>query len=156
MYEKITLAGSWARYFCVAPYEFDTLIWWNDDELAELQASEVIERIGREDADCMFKKRLVPIVMANKQLFKYERRRNGTEEEWERALLHEAHLMASTIMAYGFDLEPEHRKVDEDGYATEEDDADLPKGIVPMADMLNADADKNNVRSLSLFDMSKY
>jgi N-lysine methyltransferase SETD6 len=156
MFEKLNKSGQWAPCFYVAPHEFDTLIWWNDEELSELQASAVVDKIGRVEADAMFKEKLLPIVVANKRLFRYEIRRDGTEEEWERALLHEAHLMASTIMAYGFDLEPEYRDVDEDGYATEEDDADLPKAIVPMADMLNADADKNNVQSPSIFGMRKY
>ena len=34
---------------------------------------------------------------------------------------------------------------DEDGYVSEDEDEALPKGMVPMADMLNADADRNNV-----------
>ena len=57
--------------------------------------------------------------------------------------------MASIILAYAFDLD------NDDGSATSgteddklvEDDSEevLPKAIVPLADMLNADADRNNV-----------
>jgi len=51
-------------------------------------------------------------------------------------------------MAYAFDIEPTNPRgdVDEEGFADEEDDDALPKGMVPLADMLNADADRNNAR----------
>ena len=146
LYEKFTPHSDWAPYFTVAPYEFDTLIWWTPEELKELQASAVVNKIGKREADHMFRDKVVPIVLENAGLFGYKKEEHGGREEWARTILQEAHLMASMIMAYGFDLEPETREVDEDGYATEDEDADLPKAIVPLADMLNADADRNNVR----------
>jgi SET domain-containing protein 6 len=56
--------------------------------------------------------------------------------------------MGSLIMAYAFDIEPatSRKDVDEDGFAEEEEDEALPKGMIPLADMLNADADRNNAR----------
>jgi SET domain-containing protein 6 len=56
--------------------------------------------------------------------------------------------MGSLIMAYAFDVEPAtpRKDVDEEGFAEEEEDEALPKGMIPLADMLNADADRNNAR----------
>lgn len=55
-------------------------------------------------------------------------------------------------MAYAFDIDVDNNdnadEPDEDGFFT--DDEDEPnKGMIPMADMLNADADRNNVRLVS-------
>ena len=66
------------------------------------------------------------------------------------ALLELAHVMGSLIMAYAFDIEKsetEEDDVDEndESYMTDDEDEQLPKGMVPLADLLNADADRNNV-----------
>ncbi|KAK5020501.1 Ribosomal lysine N-methyltransferase 4, partial [Cryomyces antarcticus] len=44
-------------------------------------------------------------------------------------------------MAYAFDLEKSdnENEKDEEGFAEEEEDEWLPKGMVPLADMLNAE-----------------
>jgi hypothetical protein len=59
-----------------------------------------------------------------------------------------AHRMGSTIMAYAFDLEKvvhEEPDGDDEGFVSDDEDVMVPKGMVPLADMLNADAHKNNV-----------
>ena len=136
--------GRWSAYFDVLPREFDSLMWWSEEELAELQASGVRGRIGREEADERFREQLVPIVRAHRALF------GAPEEGLVQWVVHEVHVLASTIMAYAFDVEPERqeREVDEEGYVSEEDEADMMKGMVPLADILNADADLNNVSRL--------
>jgi SET domain-containing protein 6 len=133
----------WKAYFDILPSEFDTLMYWTPAELGELQASAVVNKIGKETADALFKEKITPLVMNKPDTFGF------TSEVGEQQVLDRAHRMASTIMAYAFDIEPQERDVDEEGYATEEDDADLEKGMVPLADMLNADADRNNVGILS-------
>lgn len=63
-------------------------------------------------------------------------------------LLDAAHRMGSIIMSYSFDLEVvgEKKGSDEDSDSDDEDEeGKFYKGMVPMADMLNADADRNNV-----------
>ena len=58
-----------------------------------------------------------------------------------------AHMAGSLIMAYAFDLgksDDTDEEADEDGFV-EDDEEDPEKGMVPLADMLNADADRNNV-----------
>jgi N-lysine methyltransferase SETD6 len=73
---------------------------------------------------------------------------DGVERWSEDQLMNLAHRMGSTIMAYAFDLEN-----DEDEKAAEDDEEDdewmedkdgkLMMGMVPMADILNADAEFN-------------
>jgi SET domain-containing protein 6 len=56
--------------------------------------------------------------------------------------------MGSTIMAYAFDLEKvtgEEDEGDDEGFVSDDEGVTMPKGMVPLADMLNADADRNNV-----------
>ncbi|KAF2659072.1 SET domain-containing protein [Lophiostoma macrostomum CBS 122681] len=143
-------ASNWAPYFNVLPMEFNTLMFWDANELEELQASAVRTKIGKESADENFKKELVPVIKEFAEVFfsgdGHARARAEEMSSPENLLL--MHKMGSLIMAYAFDVEPGnvHKDVDEDGYASEDEDDALPKGMVPMADMLNADADRNNAR----------
>jgi SET domain-containing protein 6 len=143
-------ASNWYPYFGVLPTEFNTLMFWEEDELNELQASAVRNKIGKESADEMFKSELVPVIREFAEVFfsgdknaKESAERIGGPEG-----LQLMHLMGTWIMAYAFDIEPieANKAVDEEGYASEDEDEALPKGMVPMADMLNADADRNNAR----------
>lgn len=132
----------WKPYFDVLPSEFNSLMFWSDDELEQLQASAVRQKIGKASANEMFEQNILRPIRANQALFP-----NAASLD-DHAIVDLAHRMGSTIMAYAFDLEKEESKqqVDEDGYASDEEDELLPKGMVPMADMLNADADRNNAR----------
>jgi SET domain-containing protein 6 len=147
-------ASNWASYFRVLPSDFNTLMFWEEDELAELQASAVVQKIGKKSADEMFVKDLVPVIQEFAEIFFAgdERAKERAEGMSQPHNLHLMHKMGSLIMAYAFDVEPSNpqKDVDEEGYASEDEDEALPKGMVPMADMLNADADRNNV-GLSTF-----
>ncbi|KAF9733637.1 hypothetical protein PMIN06_007849 [Paraphaeosphaeria minitans] len=143
-------ASNWAPYFCVLPDEFNTLMFWSEDELVQLQASAVLHKIGRQSANENFKNELIPVIKEFAQLiFAGDERaqERATEMESEAGMLL-MHKMGSLIMAYAFDVEPaqSQKDVDEEGYASEDEDEALPKGMVPLADMLNADADRNNAR----------
>lgn len=141
-------SSRWAPYFAILPTDFDTLMFWTDDELAELQASAVRHKIGKEAADAAFREHILPAVRQHKDVFFGPT--TGARELPDAEILALAHRMGSTIMAYAFDMEPEGgdagKEVDEEGYASEEEDEALPKGMVPLADMLNADADRNNAK----------
>lgn len=150
-------ASNWAPYFSVLPTEFNTLMFWSEDELAELQASAVRNKIGKEGAHDMFMELLLPVIKEFAGIFfagdeRAQQRAEEMRDERNVALMHN---MASLIMAYAFDVEPAspRKDVDEDGFAEEEEDEALPKGMIPLADMLNADADRNNAR---LFYDNKY
>ncbi|KAI9837558.1 MAG: hypothetical protein M1819_007209 [Sarea resinae] len=133
----------WKPYFDVLPQHFDSLMFWTPEELAELQASAVVQKIGKESADETFRSQIVPVVQAHPDVFSSD---SGLlSDSYVLAL---AHRMGSTIMAYAFDLEKDESKQeeDEDGFITDDEDEALPKGMVPLADMLNANADRNNAR----------
>jgi N-lysine methyltransferase SETD6 len=138
----------WKPYFQVLPSNFDTLMFWSDEELSELQASAVIEKIGKQGAEQDILKIILPFVQAHPDLFPpiYGAPSYDTDAGAQ-VLLGLAHRMGSLIMAYAFDIEKsEDAESDgEDGFLTD-DEEQLPKGMVPLADLLNADADRNNVR----------
>ncbi|KAJ6134212.1 hypothetical protein N7523_000534 [Penicillium sp. IBT 18751x] len=142
----------WAPYFRVLPTRFDTLMFWSQAELAELQASAIVDKIGKQGADDSILGSIAPIVRANPKLFPPINGLSSYEGEAGTATLLElAHVMGSLIMAYAFDIEKSEDDDDEpedenDGYMTDDEDEQLSKGMVPLADLLNADADRNNAR----------
>lgn len=146
-------ASNWASYFNVLPTEFNTLMFWEEDELAELQTSAVKDKIGKMEADDDFKNKLVPVIKEFAETFFSgdERAKERAEQMGELNNLQLMHKMGTLIMAYAFDLEPAeiNKEADEEGYVSEDEDEALPKGMVPLADMLNADADRNNVQETS-------
>lgn len=143
-------ASNWAPYFAVLPTEFNTLMFWSEDEVAELQASAVATKIGKESAEEAFMEQLLPVIQEFAEIFFAgdERAKQRAEEMRDERNVTLMHNMGSLIMAYAFDVEPAspRKDVDEEGFADEEEDEALPKAMIPLADMLNADADRNNAR----------
>lgn len=140
--------SSWAPYMDVFPKDFDTLIYWSDDELHELRGSDVLQRIGREAAEEGFREELLPLARRYSKLFE------GTcldYDNLEESLIAAAHRMATIIMSYSFDVQPPEfvspaEDSDEDMDDDEPDFSSFFKGLVPFADMLNSDADIFNAR----------
>ncbi|KZF22667.1 SET domain-containing protein [Xylona heveae TC161] len=135
----------WKLYFDVLPDKFDSLMFWSENELAELQGSAVIHKIGKTQADEMFRSKILPIIQSRPEIFEISTSTTGHSEE---SILALAHRMGSTIMAYAFDLEKDEaeQEGDEDGFLSEEEDEELPKGLIPVADMLNADPENYNAQ----------
>jgi SET domain-containing protein 6 len=135
-------ASRWKPYFDVLPQHFDTPLFWTNAELKELDGTCLTpEKIGKEESDRMLRERILPIVQQNLDIFYPESVARLSEEK----LLALAHRMGSTIMAYAFDLEPESEEEEEneeDGWIEDREDQSM-LGMVPMADMLNANADFN-------------
>ncbi|KAK3402645.1 hypothetical protein B0T20DRAFT_4499 [Sordaria brevicollis] len=137
-------SSPWYPYLEVLPKEFDTPMFWTSQELGELQASALVPKVGKEEADDMIRSKIVRVVRENEAAFyppSYEGEKLSEEE-----LLALGHRMGSAIMAYAFDLAKEDDDSDEeeeegDGWVedrlAEKNDT---MGMVPMADMLNADA----------------
>ena len=143
----------WAPYFGVLPTTFDTLMFWSADELAELKGSAVLDKIGKPQAEMDFTDLIIPLMYQHPDLFPVSQYDDPTAK-----LKQLCHMAASLIMAYAFDLQSDDDSSDtdregEDGYVSDssEDDRNAGKGMVPFADMLNADADKNNVRKYLIF-----
>jgi SET domain-containing protein 6 len=131
-------ASPWYPYFKVLPTTFNTLMFWNSAELAELQGSAVLDKIGKSEAEEGWKITIIPFMIGHPALFPV------TEDSADSTFVQLAHMAGSLIMAYAFDLGNSDEEADEDGFV-EDDEEDPAKGMVPFADMLNADADRNNV-----------
>ncbi|TGZ84872.1 SET domain-containing protein [Ascodesmis nigricans] len=132
----------WKPYMDILPREFDTLMYWTPEELSLLRGSAVLNKIGRDEAEEQFATVLWPIIQSRPDVFQ-------ATEAWgsKEAFLQAAHRMGSIIMSYSFDLdivsEQSPIPTDEDD---EEEEEGVCKAMVPLADMLNADADQNNCR----------
>lgn len=135
--ESLLTNSKWTPYFAVLPRQLNSLVFWSESELAELQASTVLNKIGKDKAEEMFSQHIAPLGLRNCDL-------------------ETCHRVASIIMAYAFDI-PEDRTTDEnvntigeeDGEDLVSDDGEDEKTVlsmIPLADMLNADADRNNAR----------
>ncbi len=135
----------WYRYFQVLPTTFDTLMFWDDSELRKLQASAVVNKIGKASAEESWRTTIVPLMLEYYDLFPVL----GDDLETKSTeLIQLAHFAGSLIMAYAFDIDRDDDQNTNNSSEEEfeEDDEDEPlKGMVPFADMLNADADRNNV-----------
>ncbi|KAF2823201.1 SET domain-containing protein RMS1 [Ophiobolus disseminans] len=134
-------SSKWKPYFDVLPQAFDTPIFWSEAELGELQGTCLTpEKIGKQQSDEMLRTRIVPIVLTNPTIFYPE----GVAPLSEDDLLVVAHRMGSTIMAYAFDLDNGNEQSDdeEDGWVEDREGRTM-LGMVPMADILNANADFN-------------
>ncbi|RDA91816.1 hypothetical protein CP533_2819 [Ophiocordyceps camponoti-saundersi (nom. inval.)] len=140
MYEHLRGPDSpWEAYLHLLPESFDTPMFWSEEELAELQASALPSKIGRREADEMFRSLLLPIIRARPRVFR------SSEGYSDEMLLSLAHRMGSTVMAYAFDLEndvDDEAETAQDGWVEDRDEKML-MGMVPVADMLNADAEFN-------------
>lgn len=145
-------ASKWRPYLDVlpaGPADFSTPMFWSADELAALQASPVASKVGREEAENMIRAKIVPVVRAHPDVFFPA----GASHCSDEALVQMAFRMGSVIMAYAFDLEKDEEDDVKTGEATaaeEEEDEWIEDreglttlGMVPMADILNADASFN-------------
>jgi SET domain-containing protein 6 len=141
LYEHFQGAQSkWRPYLDILPERFTTPMFWSGEEIGELQASSVVQRIGRDEAEEMIAAKIIPVVRANESVFFPGGNVLGDEE-----LVELARRMGSTIMAYAFDLEKdeEEEQEDEEDEWVEDREEKTELGMVPMADVLNADAEFN-------------
>jgi SET domain-containing protein 6 len=142
LYENLQgVASQWKPYFDVLPQTFDTPIFWSENELKELEGTCLTtEKIGKQESDEMLRSMILPIVAKHSRVFYPE----GVEQLNEEDLLALAHRIGSTIMAYAFDLDNGNEGSDneEDGWV-EDNEGKTMLGMVPMADILNANAEFN-------------
>ncbi|KAJ4389046.1 Ribosomal lysine N-methyltransferase 4 [Gnomoniopsis smithogilvyi] len=140
-------ASRWAPYLAIlpeGPADFNTPMFWTDVELAELQASPVVSKVGRDEAEAMIRTKILPVVRAHADAFFPPDSQVLTDDE----LIQLAFRMGSVIMAYAFDLEKEDDD-DEEGEEGAEDEwvedreGRSTLGMVAMADVLNADTSFN-------------
>ncbi|KAK0383727.1 hypothetical protein NLU13_9638 [Sarocladium strictum] len=132
--------SKWKPYFDIIPETFDTPMFWSNEEVEQLQASALRKKIGRESAEAMFRQKVLPHIRNNPHVFR------SSESASDQDLINLCHRMGSAIMAYAFDLdeneEDEDEGENEDGWMEDRESEGL-MGMVPMADMMNADAEFN-------------
>ncbi|KAF9318934.1 hypothetical protein BGZ91_005052 [Linnemannia elongata] len=125
--------------------EFSTPMFWSAEELKELAGTGVIDKIGREEAESIFKEKLWPLISAHPDLFPMTE-----QQDKEAGFLNVFHRMGSLIMAYAFhDTLPdkdEDEDMDSDDEGDEEEEEKVNVSMVPMADMLNHKTGHNNAR----------
>ncbi|UKZ70660.1 uncharacterized protein TrAtP1_011632 [Trichoderma atroviride] len=130
--------SSWKPYLDVLPASFETPMFWSDAEVDELQASATRSKIGKTNAEEMFHAKILPVIRGNPDIFQTSQAKSDEE------LIQLAHRMGSTIMSYAFDFQNEDEEEEDDSEEWVEDrEAKSTMGMVPMADILNADAEYN-------------
>lgn len=144
----------WHSYLVLLPHINDLLVHWTPTELAELQGSAVVGKIGREEADETIRTKLLPLAREHAQRFgSFAEMLSGDESE--AFFMPIARRMAAVMMAYSFDLPPaesdDGNDEDEDEEMIEGDPEKQAKGMVPLADMLNADGIRCNVSILEAY-----
>jgi len=97
---------SWAPYFDTLPQEFDTLMFWNQDELAELTGSTILEKIGKEEAEKDYERVVKRVIESRADLFPVP---EGTSWE-ENYGLAAYHRMGSLVLSRSFHVEAEPQK----------------------------------------------
>ena len=146
--------SAWWPYLRILPAEFDTLVYWSPTELKELRGSTVVDKIGKEEADAHFRNDLFPIIEAHPTLLgRHGKALTGPEAEANLLIL--GHRMATLMLAYAFELVPDTTSENESDEEEEEEEekeeetqnpaGDLKKGMIPLADLLNANGDLKNV-----------
>ncbi|KAG1767426.1 hypothetical protein EDD22DRAFT_875836 [Suillus occidentalis] len=154
--------GRWITYLASLPTQFDTPMFWSDEELQELQGTAVVDKIGRDEAERDYHEKLAPAIKTRPDLFPSDQ-----IDTWY--TLHRYHVTGSRILSRSFNVERWEGEVEQDaedvptedskedsrantsiGSAMDVDDpgdgeeADI--AMVPMADILNARYDSVNAK----------
>lgn len=145
MYESQRPDSLWAPYFSLlpAPGSFNSLMFWEANELEDLQGSMVLGKVGREEAEEEWETVLKPFIEENGAVL-------GPTEGYS---LERFHWCGSLVLSRSFHVdakeEEEEDSDDEDDEEEEREDvADV--AMVPLADLLNAKSGADNVSSASL------
>ncbi|KJA29063.1 hypothetical protein HYPSUDRAFT_177169 [Hypholoma sublateritium FD-334 SS-4] len=168
-------ASEWAGYFEILPTKFDTPMFWDAADLAELQGTAVVDKLGREQAEKDYAEKVRPAIESRPDLF-------DPAEVEARYSLAVYHLQGSRILSRSFTLQKDadedededagagdtsvgsamdveadapapaeeaHGEHDEDEEGSEDSDEEedaVVVAMVPLADMLNARYQSENVK----------
>ncbi|KAI8968075.1 SET domain-containing protein [Trametes punicea] len=165
--------SKWSGYLATLPTKFDTPMFWDEEDLKELQGTAVVDKIGRDDAERDYYEKLVPAMKTRPDLFPEDKLPAFFS-------LERYHVMGSRILSRSFHVEPWKGEHTDDQDEQGEDEAantsamDIdhneregdtgepasprrPKhdeeredpsdvAMVPMADMLNARFESENAK----------
>lgn len=136
----------WHSYFNVLPINdtkglsFNQLMFWSEDELKMLSPSLILDRVGKDIAEGVYKKLFPVFVTEQLQL-----------PELANVTLERYNQVASIIMSYSFDVEKFDPEKDGDSdeimdldNVEETLDLNFIKSMIPLADTLNADTKLHN------------
>ncbi|GMG55698.1 unnamed protein product [Ambrosiozyma monospora] len=129
--------SKWSPYFDVLPSGgFNSLMFWNDEELEHLKPSRVLSRIGKKEAEEMYHK-LVP----------GQCEELGVPELAKFLTLEKFHVVASIIMSYSFDVDrPEEVDLVENGELEKEtDELEEAPEVEPTEDDDKEDNSSSNI-----------
>ncbi|ODN80552.1 hypothetical protein, variant 1 [Cryptococcus amylolentus CBS 6039] len=131
----------WSGYLGNMPRQFETPMFWSEEERKYLAGTDIQDRIGREDAEQEYTNVLLPVISAHPELFPVGSPHTSIDA---------FHLQGSRILSRSFtvplsrfDNTPKAAEQPEDSDDEEEED----QGVVvmmPFADMLNAAYEKDN------------
>ncbi|KAF6763120.1 hypothetical protein DFP72DRAFT_874754 [Ephemerocybe angulata] len=99
--------SKWSEYMSILPTSFDTPMFWDEKDLAELQGTSIVSKLGKEDAEEEYKTKLVPALESRPDLF-------PSSERETHYSFHAFHLMGSRILSRSFDVEKWQGDEDED------------------------------------------
>ncbi|PWN41869.1 SET domain-containing protein [Ceraceosorus guamensis] len=165
-----SVGPSWGPYFDILPRNFDTPMFWDRQELQDLEGTTVREKIGLAEAQLAYRTQLLPYIHAHPDLFvgsKASANARQVESLISTYYSEELfHRMGSAVLSRSFHVNlPGQGGLEEvgeaeDGMEVEDDeDEDEEDGegegeenindvcMVPMADMLNARFESDNART---------
>jgi SET domain-containing protein 6 len=150
----------WGFYFSILPKNFDTPMFWNDEDLEELRGTGIPSKIGKDEATKDYLEKVRPYIRERAHIFFGSIFDSKPLEDLidEHYSLHQFHLMGSRILSRSFHVkdakegvlgeegkEYDDRETKSDSGDDSSDDEDDEESedietisMVPMADMLNA------------------
>ncbi|CAK5265439.1 unnamed protein product [Mycena citricolor] len=143
-------SSRWSGYLDSLPSTFDTPMFWNDEDLRELQGTTVVAKLGRDDAERDFTEKLLPLVQSRPDIF-------PVDTIYTYYTLEIYHIMGSRILSRSFDVENDEPDEDGDADDTEEEhvaantsvgsamDVDGPAEAEPAADTNEPEDDLENI-----------
>ncbi|KIP06534.1 hypothetical protein PHLGIDRAFT_106911 [Phlebiopsis gigantea 11061_1 CR5-6] len=126
-------SSKWHGFFPILPTAFDTPMFWDENDRAELKGTAVVDKIGKEDAEKDFATKLLPAVESRPDLFPPDSIPHVyTVEKY--------HLMGSRILSRSFHVlrwKPDGEEPDEEA---EVDEAEASSALNTDGNAMDVDA----------------
>ncbi|KAE8220352.1 hypothetical protein CF326_g8769 [Tilletia indica] len=157
----------WGPYFEIMPTDFDSPMMWAEDEIKQLEGTDVMPRVGRAEADETYNTLIRPYILSHPTIFLGLPPTNDSAAQGEIEKyysLAQFHLMGSRVLSRSFHVKDASKAEDgaankkaegegNDDESDDEDDEDEDEpedtadiSMVPLADMLNARYASDNAR----------
>ncbi|KAG1861544.1 hypothetical protein DFJ58DRAFT_777259 [Suillus subalutaceus] len=125
--------GKWITYLTSLPTQFDTPIFWSDEELRELQGTAVVDKIGRDEAERDYHEKLAPAIKTRPDLFPHNQ-----IDVWY--TLHRYHITGSRILSRSFNVERWEGEVEQDSeYVPEQDSNEDARANTSIGSAMDVD-----------------